>query len=113
MNFAQLNAFGVPSQVVDSIEGDEPGAPGTGEVLVEMLACPINPAELLIIEGRYASKPALPGGVLDHPSAGLQRHHAGQHQLGSCRVDLEHGQLGHVPASALRLPGGCWHWAKL
>ncbi len=60
MNFAQLNAFGIPSQVVDCIEGEEPGAPEAGEVLVEMLACPINPAELLIIEGRYASKPPLP-----------------------------------------------------
>ena len=28
MNFAQLNAFGIPSQVVDCIEGDEPGSPG-------------------------------------------------------------------------------------
>jgi NADPH:quinone reductase-like Zn-dependent oxidoreductase len=60
MYFAQLNDFGTPSQVVDYIEGEEPGAPGTGEVLVEMLACPINPAELLIIEGKYASKPPLP-----------------------------------------------------
>ncbi len=60
MNFAQLNAFGIPSQVVDCIEGEEPRAPEAGEVLVEMLACPINPAELLIIEGRYASKPPLP-----------------------------------------------------
>ena len=25
-----------------------------------MLACPLNPAELLIIEGKYASKPPLP-----------------------------------------------------
>ena len=63
MKFAQLNAFGIPSQVVDCIEGEEPGAPEAGEVLVEMLACPINPAELLIIEGRYASKPPLPASV--------------------------------------------------
>jgi len=56
MNFAQLNAFGIPSQVVDCIEGEEPGAPGAGEVLVEMLACPFNPAELLIIEGKFSSK---------------------------------------------------------
>ncbi len=60
MKLAQLNAFGIPSQVVDCIEGKEPSAPGAGEVLVEMLACPINPAELLIIEGKYASKPPLP-----------------------------------------------------
>ncbi len=28
MKLAQLNAFGIPSQVVDCIEGEEPGAPG-------------------------------------------------------------------------------------
>ena len=60
MKFAQLNAFGIPSQVVDCIEGEEPGAPGAGEMLIEVLACPINPAEILIIEGKYASKPPLP-----------------------------------------------------
>ncbi len=60
MRLAQLNAFGIPSQVVDCIEAEEPGAPGAGEVLIEVLASPINPAELLIIEGRYASKPPLP-----------------------------------------------------
>ena len=31
MKFAQLNAFGIPSQVVDCIEGEEPGAPEAGE----------------------------------------------------------------------------------
>ena len=60
MRFAQLKAFGVPSEVVDCVEGMPPGQPGADEVLVEMLACPINPAELLIIEGKYASKPPLP-----------------------------------------------------
>ncbi len=60
MKIAQLNAFGPPPEVVDCIEAAEPGPPAAGEVLVEMLAGPINPAELLIIEGKYASKPPLP-----------------------------------------------------
>ena len=60
MKIAQLNAFGVPWEVVDCIEVADPGPPAEGEVQVEMLACPINPAELLIIEGKYASKPDLP-----------------------------------------------------
>jgi NADPH:quinone reductase-like Zn-dependent oxidoreductase len=34
--------------------------PGPGEVTLKVLAGPINPAELLIFEGRYASKPDLP-----------------------------------------------------
>lgn len=42
MKFAQLNAFDVPSQAVDCVEGKEPGAPEADEVLVEMLACPAS-----------------------------------------------------------------------
>ena len=37
-----------------------PGRARYWQVKVRMLACPINPAELLIFAGRYASKPALP-----------------------------------------------------
>ncbi len=60
MKAVQLNAFGKPSDAVACVEVEEPGPPGDDEVIVEMLACPINPAELLLIEGRYASKPPLP-----------------------------------------------------
>jgi len=60
MKAVQLNAFGNPADVVACVEVDEPGAPGNDEVIVEMLACPINPADLLLIEGRYAGKPPLP-----------------------------------------------------
>lgn len=63
MKLAQLNTFGIPSQVVDCIAGEETGAPDADEVTIEMLACPINPADLLIIEGKYASKPPLPAGL--------------------------------------------------
>ena len=37
-----------------------PQAPGAGQVLVRMLAAPINPADLNTIEGTYGVKPALP-----------------------------------------------------
>ena len=60
MKAAHLRLFGVPHEVVDCIETADVGAPGDDEVVVEMLACPINPAELLLIEGKYASKPDLP-----------------------------------------------------
>ena len=84
MKIAQLNAFGPPPEMVDCIEVAEPGPPAAGEVLIEMLAGPINPAELLIIEGKYASKPPLParlgiegagrvlavGGGVDHVAPG-------------------------------------------
>ena len=37
MKIAQLTAFGDPAQVVECIEAEDPGAPGPGQVLVEML----------------------------------------------------------------------------
>ena len=86
MKRAELKAFGVASQVVDCVEADELGAPGDDEVLVEVLACPINPAELLIIEGKYASKPALPA-LLGIEGAGRVR------AVGSAVRDLAPGDL--------------------
>lgn len=37
-----------------------PGAPGPGEVTVEMLIATINPADLLMLEGRYGVRPPAP-----------------------------------------------------
>jgi len=36
------------------------GSPGPGQVNIKVEAGPINPAELLLIEGKYASRPPLP-----------------------------------------------------
>ena len=60
---AQLTAFGHPPEVVDCISLAEPADPGPDQVLVELLAGPINPAEILLIQGRYASRPKLPTGL--------------------------------------------------
>ena len=42
------------------VEGPALGSPGPGEVNIKVEAGPINPAELLLIEGKYASRPPLP-----------------------------------------------------
>jgi trans-2-enoyl-CoA reductase len=61
MKSARLSRFGTPAEVIELVELPEPGAPGEGEVLIEVVACPINPADLLVLEGRYgASPPTLP-----------------------------------------------------
>lgn len=57
---ARLTAFGTPSEVVDCIDEADPGTPGPGEVVIDILAAPINPADILIIEGTYATRPDLP-----------------------------------------------------
>ena len=56
----ELTDFGTPHEVCRCIEINPPGAPGPDEVTLDSLACPINPAELLLFAGKYASKPALP-----------------------------------------------------
>lgn len=51
--------FGKPGDVLEVAEFS-PEAPATGEVLLRILAAPINPADLNTIEGTYGVKPALP-----------------------------------------------------
>jgi NADPH:quinone reductase-like Zn-dependent oxidoreductase len=60
MKSAELTAIGPAEQVVRCIDVPDPGAPGAGEVLVDVVACSINPADILMIEGKYATKPETP-----------------------------------------------------
>jgi len=60
MKIAELTAIGPAEQVVHCVEVPDIGAPGPGEVAVDMLACPINPADILQIEGGYATRPITP-----------------------------------------------------
>ena len=53
MKAVQFDRHGVPSEVVGCVEQPEPPGPSGAEVLVRVLASPINPADLLILEGRY------------------------------------------------------------
>lgn len=46
-----------------SVEELDCPEPGEGEVLVEMLASPVNPADLNIIEGKYGQLPDLPATI--------------------------------------------------
>lgn len=57
---AELTAIGPAHEVVKAVEVDEPGAPGVDEIVVRLSACSINPADLLLIEGKYASRPEVP-----------------------------------------------------
>jgi trans-2-enoyl-CoA reductase len=50
---------GDPREVL-AVADDEARQPGPGEIRVEVLAAPINPADLNTIEGRYPTRPALP-----------------------------------------------------
>lgn len=54
---AQVKAFGRPEEAVDVVELADPGDPGPDEVLVEAEFAPINPADVLNLEGKYGAKP--------------------------------------------------------
>ena len=60
MKYVELTRFGIPWEVCRIVEGPALGSPGPGEVNIKVEAGPINPAELLLIEGKYASRPPLP-----------------------------------------------------
>lgn len=49
----------VPQDVIRAVECDDP-APEAGEVLVEVLAAPINPSDVLTLTGHYGILPPLP-----------------------------------------------------
>ena len=59
MKAAQYSAHGVPNEVVEIV--DMPAAkPAAGEALIDILATPINPSDMLTISGLYGSLPKLP-----------------------------------------------------
>jgi trans-2-enoyl-CoA reductase len=60
MKQVQFTAFGAPQEVAACIDVPDVGAPGAGGVVIEVLAFPINPADLLAITGGYAVRPQLP-----------------------------------------------------
>lgn len=69
MKVVEFDRFGPPEDVVACVERPTP-EPGPGEVLIEVEAFPINPADLLQIEGKYAVRPPLPA-TLGAESCGL------------------------------------------
>jgi NADPH:quinone reductase-like Zn-dependent oxidoreductase len=60
MKQVRFAAFGLPQEVASCADVAEVGAPGSGEVVVDVEAFPINPADLLTMTGGYAVRPELP-----------------------------------------------------
>jgi NADPH:quinone reductase-like Zn-dependent oxidoreductase len=54
---AQVSSFGAPDKVIALVEQPDPGEPGPGEVLIDSEFAPINPADVLNLEGRYGAEP--------------------------------------------------------
>ncbi|QDT94446.1 zinc-dependent alcohol dehydrogenase family protein [Gimesia algae] len=78
MRMIRFEQFGEPTEVLKVHEAEEPVAK-TGEVLVRMLASPVNPSDLLNIRGGYSSRPSLPAtpgfegvGIVEANGGGLR-----------------------------------------
>ncbi|MDT7638027.1 MAG: hypothetical protein QOC83_2315, partial [Pseudonocardiales bacterium] len=59
MKELRIDSFGPPADVVRLVEVDEP-TPAPGQLLVALEAAPINPSDLLLIQGVYGIRPDLP-----------------------------------------------------
>jgi len=93
---AQVNAFGQPETAIEVVEQADPGEPGADEVTIEAEFAPINPADVLNLEGKYGAVPPplpmIPGAE------------------GVGRIAKTGSAVRHVkPGDRVLLPGpGCW-----
>jgi NADPH:quinone reductase-like Zn-dependent oxidoreductase len=60
MKKVQIVDYGVPENVAQCVEAPDVGAPGPGEIVFDVLAFPINPADISFCRGNYRLHPALP-----------------------------------------------------
>src|SRR4051794_14627381 len=60
MKRVEIAAYGAPEVVAECVEAPDVGMPGAGEVVFDVLAFPINPADLSFCRGNYRLTPNLP-----------------------------------------------------
>src|SRR6266566_4068896 len=60
MKKIELSAYGAPEEVARCVDAPDVGDPGPGEVVFDVLAFPINPADVSFCRGSYRLRPLLP-----------------------------------------------------
>jgi len=60
MKRIDIIAYGAPEEVAHCIDAPDVGEPGPGEVVFDVLAFPINPADISFCRGSYRLRPPLP-----------------------------------------------------
>src|SRR3954447_23037657 len=86
MHAVTLSSFGGP-EVLRWTEVPDPGAPGEGEVLLEVVASAVNRADLLQRQGPLPAA----AGRLGHPRPGVQRPDRGTRTGGRGVLDWSGG----------------------
>lgn len=90
---------GDPRAVLREEDLPDPGAPGEGEVRLRMLAAPINPADLNMVEGTYSLLPPLPAVGGNEGVAVVEAVGSGTVSAAACGASLAEGDLV-IPAEA-------------
>lgn len=62
MKTIQLEKTGQPADVLQVVQKPTP-QPASGEILVKIIASPINPSDISFVQGRYGIRPELPSGA--------------------------------------------------
>jgi trans-2-enoyl-CoA reductase len=73
MKRVEIAVYGVPEAVAECAETPDVGPPGAGEIVFDVLAFPINPADLSFCRGNYRLHPPLPAPRAPNASAGSPR----------------------------------------
>ena len=69
MKAIQLKAYGQPTENVGIVEINDIGTINNDEVVIEVLYSPVNPSDLLLMQGTYPIQPKLPS-VIGQEGAG-------------------------------------------
>jgi NADPH:quinone reductase-like Zn-dependent oxidoreductase len=111
MKIVQFGRYGVPHEVCDCVEAEDPGVPAADEVVVAVEAAPINPADLLIIEGRYPGPTELPAplgiegvGRVVAVGSGVEELAEGDRVMSLARANWAE-RITIKAAQAIKLPG--------
>ena len=66
MRAVLIPRFGQAADVADVVDLPDPRPPGSGQVLLGILAAPINPSDFLAFQGRFGTvPPTLPASIQD------------------------------------------------
>jgi len=96
MLVTRVSAFGRPEDVIEVVEQADPGDPGPDEVVVAAEYVPINPSDVLNLEGRYGAPP---------PPLPMTPGNEGVGRVVRVGADVWHV----APGDRVLLPGpGCW-----
>jgi NADPH:quinone reductase-like Zn-dependent oxidoreductase len=60
MKRIEITAYGAPEEIAHCVDVSDVGDPAAGEVVFDILAFPINPADISFCRGNYRLHPALP-----------------------------------------------------